>query len=196
MPKKPLIALDPGHGGSDGGAVYDGIREADLNLAISRVARSVCSVSFPNAAFTTTRENDRTISLSERGDLAARADLVISVHCNANSSSSLWGPRVYYWPGNSMSGAVGKSIIYASHSQHNVGGRLVTVRRDDPNVDGDEWLNRPYNVVAAFAAPTVLYETMFMTNHQELMLLRSEEGKQIAALAIARGVAEFLAHYC
>jgi N-acetylmuramoyl-L-alanine amidase len=145
----------------------------------------------PDVVVLMTRENDRKMRLSERGKSAAHTDVVISVHCNASTVPTHTGPRIYIWPGNSRAEAVGKKILHASHDQKNIGGRIHTVRRDDPDVEGDEWLNRPYNVVAAYKPTAVLYETAFMSNPAELTMLRSSQGQQIIALAIVRGIAEF-----
>ena len=86
-PKPPLsalVVLDPGHGGSASGAVYGGVAEKDLNLAIASQAARLLE----EAGLTVlmTRRDDQDVSLYRRSGLANTygADLFVSVHCNAS----------------------------------------------------------------------------------------------------------------
>jgi N-acetylmuramoyl-L-alanine amidase len=80
---KPLVVLDPGHGGKDPGAVANGLKEKDINLAISKYL----SAELQKRGYTVllTRQDDRYLRLQERTDFANRhkADAFISVHVNA-----------------------------------------------------------------------------------------------------------------
>ena len=80
---KLLVVVDPGHGGKDPGAVANGLKEKDLNLAISKYL----SAELQKRGYTVllTRQDDRYLRLQERTDFANRhkADAFISVHINA-----------------------------------------------------------------------------------------------------------------
>ncbi|ACX51361.1 cell wall hydrolase/autolysin [Ammonifex degensii KC4] len=76
------IVIDPGHGGSDPGAVCGNLREADLTLRLTRlIAERVA----PPATVILTRGENRDVSLNERVRIANRhnADLFLSLHFNA-----------------------------------------------------------------------------------------------------------------
>lgn len=78
------MAVDPGHGGRDPGAIgAGGIREKDVNLAVALLLER--ELSRRGVRVVMTRRDDRYLSLAERRDVAnaARADLFVSLHCNA-----------------------------------------------------------------------------------------------------------------
>ena len=81
---RPLIALDPGHGGIDPGAERDGYSEADLVLLFALELREMLSRDGLVDVFMT-RERDEFIPLPYRMSRArtAGADLFISIHADA-----------------------------------------------------------------------------------------------------------------
>ncbi|MGM0609499.1 MAG: N-acetylmuramoyl-L-alanine amidase [Thermodesulfobacteriota bacterium] len=90
------IMLDPGHGGKDPGAVSAGIMEKDLNLKISRILGKILEKKGFRVIYT--RTDDTFIPLEERTAMAnsQKADLFISIHCNAHNSHRIRGFEVYY----------------------------------------------------------------------------------------------------
>ncbi|WP_108260202.1 N-acetylmuramoyl-L-alanine amidase family protein [Mangrovicoccus ximenensis] len=75
--------IDPGHGGQDPGAQYDGIREADIVLRLARQMKDELEARGFEASLT--REDDSFVPLSERVAKATRegADLFVSLHADA-----------------------------------------------------------------------------------------------------------------
>lgn len=95
---RPLvIAIDPGHGGQDPGAIgQSGKREKDVTLAIGReLARQVNAT--PGLKAYMTRDTDVFIPLPRRAQLArqAKADIFISIHADAAENRSAKGSSVY-----------------------------------------------------------------------------------------------------
>jgi N-acetylmuramoyl-L-alanine amidase len=92
-----IIAIDPGHGGQDPGAIgQGGTREKDVVLAISReLARRIDAE--PGMRAFLTRNDDRFIKLRDRIALARRAgaDMFISVHADAVKKRDVTGSSVY-----------------------------------------------------------------------------------------------------
>ena len=90
------IILDPGHGGSDPGAIGpSGAREKDVTLDIAhRVAPSIAKLGVQVAL---TRDDDRFVSLEERTARANafNADLFVSIHCNAAEGRARHGIETY-----------------------------------------------------------------------------------------------------
>ena len=79
-----LVVLDPGHGGEANGAEYGGVKEKDLNLAIASQAAALLEEA--GVTVLMTRTDDSYVDLYDRTALAngQKADLFVSVHCNAN----------------------------------------------------------------------------------------------------------------
>lgn len=82
--ERPLIVIDAGHGGQDGGAVQSGVREKDVTLAVARDLRNVLNAS-GRYRVELTRDKDVFIRLEERVRIARRlgADLFISIHADS-----------------------------------------------------------------------------------------------------------------
>lgn len=92
-----VIAIDAGHGGSDGGATYDGIKEKDVNLKIAQYIRTYFQ-DYEGVQIYLTRDSDKALSLSDRvaNAAAAGADVFISIHNNASSNTDTSGSMVFY----------------------------------------------------------------------------------------------------
>lgn len=94
---RPLVVIDPGHGGIDSGAeTADGIKEKDIVLAFALRLQEllVASGRFDVAL---TREDDTFLRLEERVALARtnKADLFISVHADSFQQPDIRGASVY-----------------------------------------------------------------------------------------------------
>jgi N-acetylmuramoyl-L-alanine amidase len=93
------IVIDPGHGGRDPGAVGgNGSREKDRTLEVSLMVRDLLRIRFPELRVVLTRTVDRYVSLGDRTRMAntSRADLFVSIHCNAAANSSAAGFETYF----------------------------------------------------------------------------------------------------
>ena len=98
-PDRPLIVIDAGHGGRDGGAtsVHDGQPEKDIVLEIARALRDEL-VRSNRVRVALTRDEDRFIELRERYEIARRlgANLFVSIHADAAPLNDLArGATVY-----------------------------------------------------------------------------------------------------
>lgn len=91
------VVVDAGHGGHDGGATYNGVREKDVTLGIARRLGSLLQDQL-GVRVVYTRSDDRFITLDERGRLANRScgKLFISIHANAAGSASAHGTETYF----------------------------------------------------------------------------------------------------
>ena len=94
---RPLIVLDPGHGGVDNGASSPkGIHEKDITLAFALQLRDLLQATglFDVAL---TRDDDTYLTLNERVDLARqnKADLLISLHADTFQEADIRGASIY-----------------------------------------------------------------------------------------------------
>ena len=93
-----VVVLDAGHGGHDPGAIGPhGVKEKDINLAIVLYLEKLFKKD-NNYKVILTRDDDTFIPLVERANIAnkKKADLFISVHCNANLKRTISGFEIYF----------------------------------------------------------------------------------------------------
>lgn len=166
------VFVNPGHGGSDPGAVGNGLYESEVALAIGeRAAR------YLQAAGLTVKllQYDGPRAVCEDAN-AWGADYFVSIHCNAAATAKATGTETFYW-----NGGAGKKL--AAKIQNQVVGSVGTVNR------GTKTAN--FTVLAYTEMPAVLVETAFITNPADAELLRDRQDE--FARAIARGVTDYTA---
>ena len=93
-----VVVIDAGHGGKDPGCHgHSKINEKDVALDIALKLGKIIEENLPDVRVIYTRKDDRFIELWQRAAIANRnkADLFLSVHCNAHTSTSLNGAESY-----------------------------------------------------------------------------------------------------
>ena len=182
--KGKTIAIDAGHGGEDPGASKKGYKEKDLNFTIlNNYTKELFIDSDIKVYFT--RETDVLIDLYDRAAFASElgADLFLSLHMNANNSSSVNGTEIFY---SSYNNAVTANGLYSARLgktlAENISSMMDTKNR---GVTNSEFVVVKYNTV-----PAVLIELGFMTNSNELAKLTDAEYQKKAAMAIYLSVFE------
>ncbi len=88
--KEFIVVIDAGHGGNDHGAVDNGVKEKDINLAVALELGDLIKKNLKNTKVIYTRSNDSFVSLQGRADKAnkAKGDLFISIHTNSVDAKS------------------------------------------------------------------------------------------------------------
>ncbi len=94
------IVLDAGHGGKDPGNLGTGrykTTEKHVSLNVTKLVGKYLNEAFPDVQVVYTRDDDRFIELMERTQIAnrAKADIFLSIHCNANDSKDPHGCETY-----------------------------------------------------------------------------------------------------
>lgn len=108
---QPLVVIDPGHGGSDPGAVGCSVEEADAVLDVSQRLQVLLERDGVRVALT--RDSDSYVGLSARAAFAnARsATGFVSIHSNANSGTPATGTETFVYPGsNARTRALGSGV--------------------------------------------------------------------------------------
>jgi len=93
------VVIDPGHGGRDPGAVGpSGTYEKDRTLEMALMVRDLIGITRPELRVVLTRVSDEYVSLGERTRIANmnRADLFVSIHCNAAVNSDAHGFETFF----------------------------------------------------------------------------------------------------
>ncbi|MDR1071710.1 MAG: N-acetylmuramoyl-L-alanine amidase [Rickettsiales bacterium] len=94
--RKPVIVIDPGHGGKDPGCIGgSGTQEKDIALSVAKKLHDRLNGAGYNAYLT--RKNDTFLNLDTRSDIAEKkkADLFVSIHANSNPKKTIKGFSVY-----------------------------------------------------------------------------------------------------
>ncbi len=174
------IAIDPGHGGRDPGAIgIGGLREVDVVLPISRQVRDILEQNGVQVVMT--REYDREVDLEPRTQLANRvnADLFISIHANAIDMTrpDVNGIETYYF--HSRSGQLLAQYIHNS----------ILQTTGAPNRGVRE---ARFYVLRHTRMPAVLLEVGFVTGAQDARKLADPAYRSLMAEAIARGILQYI----
>ncbi|HEY8415405.1 MAG TPA: N-acetylmuramoyl-L-alanine amidase [Thermaerobacter sp.] len=180
------IYVDPGHGGSDPGAVANGVREADVALAVAR--RVVDHLRRHGMDVRMSRTGDSTKSLQARTNEANAwgADAYVSVHCNAAASASANGFEVWHtvFVDKSKGDELARAIIKYLDQLTPLKNRGAKSKRGS---SGRDYLH----VIRETRMPAVLVEMGFVSNAKDAAYMKSASGQAAIAEAIARGVVEW-----
>jgi len=95
--KVQRVVIDAGHGGHDPGAAGKHSHEKDVALAIALKTGAYIQNNLKDVEVIYTRKTDVFVELFRRAKIAneAKADLFISIHCNANKSATPYGSETY-----------------------------------------------------------------------------------------------------
>lgn len=176
------IAIDPGHGGSDPGAISinQKIKEKDLNLDLALKLGSALQQRGFKVVYT--RDDDTTVPLRSRGGKFA-ADLFISIHHNASKNIAASGAETYCLLSDEAVDNAGSIPAFQiaceiqkaqSHASGNYGRGVKFAG---------------FRVLKDARCPAILFETGFITHPDEEKRCVSSEYRQIMAEALAQGIA-------
>jgi N-acetylmuramoyl-L-alanine amidase len=129
-----VVAIDPGHGGEDPGAVGpSGLREKDVVLAVALQLRDRINA-LPNMRAMLTRDADFFVPLQERVHKARRvqADLFVSIHADAFITPQARGASVFALSQNGASSSTARWMANRENAADMVGG--INVKAKDANV--------------------------------------------------------------
>lgn len=186
-----VIVIDPGHGGSDPGAIGKvlGVTDADLGLTIGQKLRTLLQAQ--GATVIMTRDSDIRVGLSDRPAMSnkAEADLFISIHGNSAENTSAKGIQVYYYAPDTNANLMAQRFIRnklateVSKSLQAATGSTSSVRTAN------------YAVLRENDRPSILVEVGFVSNAEEEALLAEDSYRQKLANGIYQGVLNYLNQY-
>ena len=130
--RRITVAIDPGHGGEDPGAIgRRGTYEKNVVLAIARKLKSLVDAE-PNMRAMLTRDDDYFVPLADRVQKARRvqADLFISIHADAFREPNARGSSVFALSESGATSAAAKWLAQKENSADLIGG--VDLDRRDP----------------------------------------------------------------
>lgn len=136
MDRLIVIALDPGHGGEDPGAVGPtGLKEKDVVLAVGLKLRERLQAN-PNIRVLMTRDKDFFVPLQDRVRKARRvqADLFVSIHADAFFTPHARGASVFVLSDGAATSAAARWMANKENAADMVGGVNVGAATRDANV--------------------------------------------------------------
>ncbi len=201
--EKKVIVIDPGHGGRDPGAIANGLKEKDINLKIAKKLKEIIEKD-PRFKVYLTRDSDRYLRLYDRTVFAVKkkADLFISIHCNASPTRTESGTYIYTL---NLRGARSKLarlveqrenkavIDYVNVSSNPIVNRIVAdlaisttmtegrrfayyLRKHLKNItDFKDIDSANFAVLKTPGIPSVLIETLYLTDPADAQLLKNDK---------------------
>lgn len=194
----PMIVIDAGHGGIDGGAVgADGSLEKEINLAVAKKLASLCNLSGIDCVLT--RNDDRMLvddsvtSRRKMHDLKNRLAVVdglcesgrdvifVSIHMNNFPSPKYSGLQVWYSKNNSLSSEL------AAYVQS-----YARTWLDTSNTRQTKAATSAIYLLDRATVPAILVECGFLSNPDECARLGSDEYRTKLAVTIYAAVCDYL----
>jgi N-acetylmuramoyl-L-alanine amidase len=213
------IVIDPGHGGSNGGAVSKaGVSEKEITLDIGLRLRRLMEEASLDAVMT--RHTDRTISLAERVEFAnaSHADVFVSIHINWMDAHKVRPLETYYVGPTDDPAATelahrenGESGYSLADYRRLLEQVFMDTRRDEsrrlaqtinaelyrslreinPMLQDRGVKMAPFVVLVGTQMPAILVEVSCLSNEDEVELLKSAYYREKIALALLKGIRSY-----
>jgi N-acetylmuramoyl-L-alanine amidase len=190
----PLIVIDPGHGGRDGGAIggNGAVIEKDLNLDIAKTLASLLRISGYEVVMTRNEDimlvDPAVTSSKKASDLAARLKIAqsyenaifISIHMNAFPDSKYSGLQVYYSKNHGGSLDLARNIQDSSRLLDPSNGRKIKASGES------------IYLLHKLNCPAVLIECGFLSNEAECAKLSDNEYRDQLALTFFDCISDYI----
>lgn len=213
-PGRPLVLIDPGHGGYDPGAtsVSGNITEKQLTLQLARELRDRLA-SNGRVRIAMTRDDDRYLNLDQRSALARRlgASLYVSLHMDSAPNPLARGASVYSLSdvasdeesarlARSQNSALARAsgsdgsvrailsdLVLRSQmtASANLAERLVRTSRGRVELRPEPHRFADFHVLRSAGVPAMLFEAGYISNVEDEALLRSPEHRSRIVAALA-----------
>ena len=198
-PSRPIIVIDAGHGGEDGGASgTDGTKEKDLNLLVAQSLADILTAAGYDVRMTRTDDrllydlygdltdytgHKKTYDLRNRLRFTeeAGADLLLSIHMNKFPQPQYSGLQVYYSPTAPESRTVAEVIR-----------NYTKLYLQPENERETKAATSSIYLLHRIQRPAVMVECGFLSNVEELSRLKDDTYRRQLALVIACAAAESL----
>lgn len=194
----PVIVIDAGHGGVDGGAVApDGGTEKEINLAVAKKLAALCEASGIDYVLTRTEDSmlvgDDVTSHRKMHDLKNRLALtrqiiengkeamLVSIHMNNFSSAKYSGLQVWYSPSDARSSEIAAYIQSYARTW-----------LDNSNTRQTKAATSAIYLLDRADFPAVLVECGFLSNPEEYKKLTSEQYQTDLAAVIFSALCDYM----
>ena len=213
------IVIDPGHGGHDPGVLGRGLTEAQLVLDVALRLQKLLEKE-PGVEVVLTRSTDVYVPLEERTEIANRhrADMFLSIHANASRNVAAKGVETFFLSFASSPDAeavAARENSASTRDMHHLSdlvkkitfnnkldesrdlasmvhdSLVANLRKSNKEVRGRGVKKAPFVVLIGAEMPSVLAEISFLSNRQELSLLKTAGYKQKIAESLHSAVMKY-----
>lgn len=178
------IYLDAGHGGKDGGAAANGIKEKDIVLDLCKRIKAGLE-EYENTEVLMSRETDVFLSLDERTRKAnaANADVFVSVHINSATSTAARGFESYIYPNSGAATSAFQNVMH---------GEIVKQISGFSGFDDRGKKQANFAVLRQSKMKAILTENLFISNPADAALLKTDSYLTKVAAGHVIGLEKFL----
>ncbi len=219
---RPVVVLDPGHGGRETGTAHRGLVESRLALDLAKRTAKRLRKHAPRSRVVLTRDTDMAVSLAERSAIAnaLSADVFVSIHLNGSPEPIRKGGVTTFVldvtndrqaiqlaarENGTQAGEVSgiQEILAKLHRKGQLKGSrslaasiqqqtLASGRRVLSSLADRGVRNAMFYVLVGATMPAVLVEASFLTRDDEAEALRSVAYRDALSDGMARGIARYL----
>lgn len=175
MADKPLVFLGAGHGGSDAGAVANGVKEKDANLQMLLACKEELERHGVKVICSRTKDENDPVSQEVKEANASGADIAASFHNNAGGGD---GFEVFYYKGSKagkeLAELMEKQVKALKQNSRGIkdGSHLYFIRKTD--------------------MPAVLCEGAFLDNSKDVKAVDTKAEQKAFGVAYAKAILEYL----
>jgi N-acetylmuramoyl-L-alanine amidase len=178
-----LICIDPGHGGKDPGATKEHPIEAKINLHVALMLHSLCNQINIESKLTRYIHDDFLTPLQRANYAnALKADLFLSIHCNAAENKQAIGIEAFHHPKKSAEFA---NIMVDEFS------KFFPEKRVRRGMAPNSSKSADYSVLRNSNMPSCLFELGFLSNDIERSWLDNVSNQLKCAEALVLGINKF-----
>lgn len=175
------VFIGVGHGGSDPGAVANGMKEKDLNLSIALACRDELARHGVEVRMSRTKDENDPIGEEVAECNAYGPDLAVDIHNNAGGGD---GGEVFYHHGGGKGKTLAENIL---HEIVRVGQNSRGIKTR-VNSQGKDY----YAFIRNTSCPAVIVECAFVDNATDSQILSTEAKRKAIGIAIAKGILKTL----
>lgn len=176
--KQPIVFISAGHGGSDPGAVGNGLLEKNINLQIALANGAELERHGVKVIYSRTKDEYDPVGQEVREANASGADLAVSHHTNSTAGAKADGSETFYYGSDSN----GKLLaVYCEEETKKLGQNSRGVRARN-----DLWFIKATNMTA------VLTESAFINNAADISIIDTVKEQQQFGQAYAKAILKFL----
>lgn len=177
----PKVFLGVGHGGTDAGAVGNGLKEKDLNLQIALACRDELVRHGVTVLMSRTKDEADSVNEEIKECNAFSPDLAADIHINAGGGD---GAEVYH----TLSGGEGKTLAENINNELIASGQNSRGVKTRKNASGADY----YAFIRGTKAPAVIVECAFIDNAADIAIIDTAAEQKAFGVAIAKGIIKTL----
>ncbi|MEE1046102.1 MAG: N-acetylmuramoyl-L-alanine amidase [Clostridia bacterium] len=175
------VFIGVGHGGADSGAVANGLKEKDLNLAIAKALSDELVRHGVSVKMSRTKDENDALTDEIKECKAFNPDLALDIHNNAGGGD---GAEVFHHYG----GGTGKTLannILAEVVKIGQNSRGAKIKK---NAQGKDY----FGFIRETSCPAVIVECAFLDNKTDIKIIDTSAEQKAMGVAIAKGVLKTL----